>query len=188
MLEGEEKLIERAKKGDNYAFVQLYNHYVAPIYRFVFIKINHKAITEDLTQEVFLSAFENLKNYSFQGCPLSSWLYQIARNKVIDYYRTKRNNLSIEGISEDVLKVIDAKERDLNLDFDLRRVREATLKLSETEQDVIIMRFIEDLSYSEIASAINKSEGAVRLIQHRAIKNLKKVLEDKKKDERRKIN
>lgn len=178
MLEGEEKLIKKAREGDNYAFVQLYNHYVAPIYRFVFMRVSHKAIAEDLTQEVFLSAFENLKNYSFQGCPLSSWLYQIARNKVIDHYRTKKSNLDIEKVSEDVFKAIETGESDLNRDFDLKRVREAMLKLSETEQDIIIMRFIEDLSHSEIASAISKSEGAVRLIQHRAIKNLKKILEN----------
>lgn len=180
MLEREEELIKKAKKGDNQAFGKLYDYYVAPIYRFVFIKVGHKAIAEDLTQEVFLSAFENLNNYSIQGCPLSSWLYQIARNKVIDHYRTKRNNLSIEEVGEDVFKVGAVIEKDLNFDFDLKQVREAMLKLSEIEQDVLIMRFIEDLSHHEIASAIDKSEGAVRLIQHRAIKNLKRILEDKK--------
>lgn len=178
MLEGEENLIKRAKTGNKESFGRLYDHYLAPIYRFVVIKVSSKAIAEDLTHEVFLSAFENLDGYSSRGFPFSSWLYQIARNKVIDHYRTQKNNLSIDLVSEEVFKVTDIIEADLNKSLDLEKIKGAMELLSDVEQDVLIMRFIEDIPHKDIAASLNKSEGAIRLIQHRAVNNLKKILEN----------
>jgi RNA polymerase sigma-70 factor (ECF subfamily) len=137
-------------------------------------------VAEDLAHEVFLSAFENISGYASRGFPFSSWLYQIARNKVIDYYRTRKNNLSFEMVSEEVFKINDLVEKDLNQTLALEKVWKAVETLSDVEQDVLIMRFVDDLSHKEIAGAIGKSEGAIRLIQHRAINNLKQVLEDER--------
>lgn len=176
MLEGEQNLIGEAKKGDGGAFGKLYDHYIEPIYRFVLIKTGSKHEAEDLTHEVFLSAWQNLKNYRFQGHPFSSWLYQIARNKVIDYYRTRKAHTSFDGLDEEVLKIVGVVENNLEATLAMDSVKKAIAQLGQEQQDVIIMKFIEDLSNEEIATALNKSEGAVRLLQHRAINNLKEIL------------
>lgn len=176
MLEGEKDLIKRAKNGEEEPFGRLYDHYLAQIYRFILVKVNNKAEAEDLTHEVFLSAWQNLKSYKFQGFPFSSWLYQISRNKVIDHYRTKKPQTSFEDLEEGVLKVVGVVENRLDIAFDLERVKSAIQQLTPEQQDVIMLKFVEDLSNEEIAGALQKSEGAIRLLQHRAITNLKGLL------------
>ncbi len=176
MLDGELNLIREAQKGKKEAFGPLYDHYVAPIYRFVYVKVTDKEEAEDLTHEVFLSAWQNLKGYKHQGFPFSSWLYQIARNKVIDHYRTKKTHTSFENVDEDLLSIVGVVENDLEKVLALDKVKEAIAQLNQEQQDVIIMKFIEDLSNEEIANTMSKTEGAVRLLQHRAINNLKEIL------------
>lgn len=176
MLDSEKNLIERAKKGEMEPFGHLYDHYVAPIYRFVLVKVNNKAEAEDLTHDVFLSAWQNIKSYKHKGFPFSSWLYQIARNKVIDHYRTRKAHTSFENLDENLLKVVGVAENRLETILEVEKVKQAIAQLSPEQQDVIIMKFVEDLSNEEIAGALKKSEGAVRLLQHRAINNLKEIL------------
>ncbi len=176
MIDGELSLIKQAQKGDKEAYGQLYDHYIAPIYRFVLVKVTDKDEAQDLTHEVFLSAWQNLKNYKHQGFPFSSWLYQIARNKVIDHYRTKKIHSDVYELDEDLVKVVGAVESNLDIGLAMDHVKTALSRLSEEQQDVIVMKFIEDLSNEEIANIMGKSEGAVRLLQHRAVNNLKEIL------------
>jgi len=176
MIDGELSLIKQAQKGGKEAYGQLYDHYVAPIYRFVLVKVTDKEEAQDLTHEVFLSAWQNLKNYKHQGFPFSSWLYQIARNKVIDHYRTKKDHSDIYEIDESFVKVAAAVDTNLDIRLVMEQVKTALHQLSDEQQDVIMMKFIEDLSNEEIAKAMNKSEGAIRLLQHRAVNNLKDIL------------
>lgn len=178
MLEDEKNLIKQAKKGEESAFGRLYDHYIGPIYRFVLVKVGSKAEAEDLTHDVFLSAWQNLKGYKHQGHPFSSWLYQIARNRVIDHYRTRKANVSIEDTDEELFKVVGVVENRLETTLTMEKIRSAMVKLSPDQQDVIMMRFVEDLSNEEIAEALGKSEGAIRLLQFRAIQNLKDTLKE----------
>ncbi len=179
MLEDEEKIIKAAQLGETEAFNKLYSHYISPIFRFVYMKVSHQEEAEDLTHEVFLTAWQNIPNYQFKGFPLSSWLYQIARNRVIDHYRLKKNTISLEQADPDaeLIKINSSAETDLDTSLSLVKIRAAMKKLTGDQQDVILMRFMEELSHKEIAAAINKSEGAVRLIQHRAINELKKLMD-----------
>ncbi|MEK7641125.1 MAG: sigma-70 family RNA polymerase sigma factor [Patescibacteria group bacterium] len=186
MLEGEHKLIEQAKDGQQESFGKLYDHYITPIYRFVMVKVNHRDDAEDLTHEVFLSAWQNLKNYKFQGFPFSSWLYQIARNKVIDHYRTKKMHSSIDDVDENIFEIVGALEKGLDTSIALETVKEAIASLSPDQQDVLVMKFVEDLNNGEIATALKKSDGAVRLLQHRAINNLKAKLISSENNESKK--
>ena len=184
MLDNELNIINQAQRGNPEYFGLLYDHYLPPIYRFIFLKVSNKAEAQDLVHDVFLSAWKNIDDFDHQGFPFSSWLYQIARHKVIDHYRTRKINLAIENVSENNLQVLPSVAGELDKNADLFRVREAIKKLNDDQQNVLIMRFVEDLSYQEIARAIGKSEGAVRLIQHRAIQSLKKIVrnEDKQHD------
>jgi len=174
MLDGDKKLIERAIKGEASAFGFLYDKYQPQIYRFIYLKVSHREEAEDLTHQVFLKSWENIGGYSFQGFPFSSWLYSIARHQVIDYYRTKKINIDLEGIAE--LKSENLEVSALDGALEMEMVKKAINQLNPSQQDVIILRFVEDFSPKEAASILNKSETAVKLLQHRAIKNLKKIL------------
>lgn len=179
MLKDEYKVIRRAQKGNPESFGDLYDHYSPQIYRFIFLKVSDKHEAEDLSHEVFLSAWQNIDNYDYRGLPFSSWLYRIARNRVIDHYRARKETVSIDDVSESAFQVIEAIEHDLDQQIDLTKIKAALQQLSEEQQNIIILRFIEDLTPSEIAAIINKSEGAIRLAQHRAIKKLKIILNNK---------
>jgi len=177
MLELEANLIKQAKKGDSDAFGQLYDHYLPKIYRYILLKVSHREEAEDLTHEVFVSAWENIDSYKSQGFPFSTWLYHIAKNKVIDFYRTHKTHLALDAVDESWFKVAGAIEHQTDVAISFAKIKSAMSKLSDDAQDVLIMRFVDDLSHKEIAQALQKSEGAVRLIQHRALQQLKELLE-----------
>ncbi len=182
MLENEHDLIRKAKDGDRAAFEALYEHYVEAIYRFVVLKVSSQRDAEDLTHEVFLASWKNLGSYRYKGVPFSSWLYRIARNKVIDHYRTRRDHADIEQVNPNIFVSSDSPERDADILLDVERVKQSLDRLSSDQKDVTIMRFVEELSHREIAKALGKSEGAVRLIQHRALKNLREFLKESDND------
>ncbi len=175
MLENEKKYIEEAKTGNRESFGVIYNHYIDQIYRFVLFKVSGKQIAEDLVHETFLSAWQNIKNYKQKEFPISSWLYQIARNKVIDYYRTSKKNISIDTEDFDESSLGFEEQRNLDGPMSLEKIKSLISYLKPEYQDVIIMRYIEDLDHKEISAAMNKSEGAVRLLQHRAVNHLKEL-------------
>ena len=177
MIDGEKNIIERAIGGEASAFGRLYDEYQPKIYRFIYLKVGHREEAEDLCHQTFISAWENIGNYRFQGYLFSTWLYSIARNKVIDYYRAKKITVNLEIETIQILEIGVSNEQLIDARFEMEKAKNAILKLNPLEQDVIIMRFIEDLNPKEIAKSLNKSEVAIRQIQHRAIKNLKKILE-----------
>lgn len=179
MLDGELKLIMEAIGGEASAFGLLYDHYQPQIYRFIMLKIGRREEAEDLTHQVFLNAWQNIKGYKHKGFPFSSWLYRIARNQVIDFYRTKKETIDIENVEEPDSGEMSLGET-LDLNIAIGKVRDAILNLNHEQQDVIIMRFVNDLTPKEIALALDKPESTVRVLQHRAIKNLQEILEVKK--------
>jgi RNA polymerase sigma-70 factor (ECF subfamily) len=176
MLDGENKLIARAKNKDKKAFGILYDYYQPKIYRFIFIKTGSKEDSEDLTHQVFLSAWQKIEEYEERGFPFSGWLYQIARNAVIDFYRSKRHNVQLEEV-ENILPDNSYIEEDIDLKIKLEKLMNAIKQLKTDYQDVVIMRFVDDLSVREVANILNKSEGSIKLMQHRAIKKLKEIFE-----------
>jgi RNA polymerase sigma-70 factor (ECF subfamily) len=178
MIDGEKDIIEKAIKGEASAFGLLYDEYQPQIYRFIYLKVGHREEAEDLTHQVFLKTWGSIDKYDFQGFPFSAWLYSVARNQVIDYYRTKKVNITLETVTE--LKIESPSFSGVMDDnADIEKVKKAIYQLNPQQQDVIILRFIEDLSLQEVASILNKTEMAVKLLQHRAVKNLKKILDVK---------
>src|SRR3989344_4062244 len=101
MLDGEHIVIKRAIKGEASAFGLLYDHYEPMIYRFILIKVSHREEAEDLTHQVFLHAWRSIPSYQDLGFPFSSWLYRMARNQVIDFYRARKEQQSFEELSEE---------------------------------------------------------------------------------------
>ena len=176
MVDGEEKLIKDAIRGSSSAFGVLYDHYQPMIYRFVLVKVGSRGDAEDITHQTFMSAWQNVRTYKHRGHPFSSWLYQIARNQVIDHYRAKKGDVSIDAVDPEYFVAQVSVSTDLAGKLEMEKVRRAIATLKPDYQDVIIMRFVEDISLKETAAAMGKTEGAVKLIQHRAIKELQKLL------------
>ncbi len=184
MLEDERQLIKLAKEGGSEAFGQLYDYYLPKIYRFVLIRTaGQREGAEDLSHQVFLKAWKNIKNYNDRGHPFSSWLYQIARNSIIDYYRQNPTTiLSFEELTINDPEGAFEEEEKISLAINIKNVVKAVQELKQIEQDIIIMRFVEDMPIAEVALNVKKSQGAVKLIQHRALKQLKKILDENGKN------
>jgi RNA polymerase sigma-70 factor (ECF subfamily) len=163
------KVISLAKKGDKKAFGEIYDHFVKSIFRFMYFKTGKKEIAEDLTQNLFLKAFEAISSFEGKG-NIGAWLFSIARNLVADHYRYQKETLRIEYVAE-VETTDNNRESEKNqalIDFI------STLsRLDEEEQEVIILHSVEGYSFEEIAKITNKSAGALRTLKHRAIKKLK---------------
>ncbi len=176
MLDGEEKIVSDAIRGEASAFGLLYDYYQSRIYRFVILKVGQREEAEDLTHQVFLSAWQNIKNYKHQGFPFSSWLYRIARNQVIDYYRTSKEKVAIEQVDPNYFAVPANMNFQIDNNLALEKVVQGIGQLKPEYQDIIILRFVEELSLKETAELLQKTEGAIKLIQHRAIKKLKELL------------
>ncbi|MCP6720064.1 MAG: sigma-70 family RNA polymerase sigma factor [Patescibacteria group bacterium] len=177
-MKEEQELVKKAQKGEPEAFGVLYDKHLTPIYRFIFLKVGNKADAEDLCHQVFLSAWKNIGRYRFQGFPFSSWLYKIASNTVIDHWRTKKNNTSIELVAESLLSESPKLDHLLDQKLEVQLIKTSLIKLESEQQNVIIMRFVDELTNKEIAQILGKSEGAIRVIQHRAIKRLRKHISD----------
>jgi RNA polymerase sigma-70 factor (ECF subfamily) len=178
MIDGEEKLIKDAIGGMSSAFGFLYDHYQPMIYRFVLVKVGRREEAEDITHQVFLSAWQNVGNYKHRGHPFSSWLYQIARNQVIDYYRAKKGDVSLDKVDPESFATGSVASLDLTMKLEMEKVGSAIARLKPEYQDVIALRFIEDISLKETAAILKKTEGSIKLMQHRAIKELRKILGD----------
>lgn len=176
MTEDEQNLIARAKGGESEAFGSLYDFYMPRVYRFVLLKVSRREEAEDLTHQTFLKAWERIDQYNFQGYSFGSWLYRIARNTVIDYYRGSTPHVSVENIPEELLATSDSTENDTETRMEWEGLLESIAKMKDIEQDVLIMRFVEEMTHKEVAEVIGKSEGAVKVIQHRALKNLKNIV------------
>ena len=175
MRERADALIQNAKGGDSASFGTLYDLYMPRIYRFVFLRTRQKEDAEDLTHQVFMNAWQNLHRYESRGFPFGSWLYRIATNAVIDHYRTARAHAPLEAIPEEILSRPSGMGEAVDTAIDLHRVRVMLTNLESDQQNVLLMKFVDDMTNREIAEALGKTEGAVRVIQHRAIKKLKEL-------------
>ena len=173
-----QEILLKAQAGKEEALTQLYNHYFERIYRFIYYRVGHKEVAEDLTEDVFIKSFQSLKTLQQTGA-FEGWLYQIARNKVIDYYRSKKNLVPLEEIENtleyetNIIDVIDLEQQQKTF---IKVLKE----LTPEQQQVIKLKFLENLDNATIAQLMNKNEGAIRVIQHRAITKLKELIDQSK--------
>ncbi len=177
-LTDEAELVRRAVRRDPAAFGALYEFHLDRIYRYVFYRVGSASEAEDLTEQVFLKAWEAIDRYEPRGTPFAAWLYRLAHNLVIDHYRGKRPTTPLDEVSEseevgiDVVEAVEAR-------LDAEEVRAALARLNPDYQQMIVLRFVEGLSHAEVAQIIGKSEGAARVIQHRALQALARALDDR---------
>jgi len=172
-----EKLVKKSQKGDAEAFAQLYEHFVNPIYRYIFFKVKKEDV-EDLTETLFLKAWENIKKYrKKKNTTFKSWIFRIAHNLVVDHYRLTREHSSLDPRLKETRREANPIER-ADLTLNNENLKEAIGKLKKSYQQVIILKFINEFSNEEISKTLKKSEGSVRILQFRALKALRHTMED----------
>lgn len=159
-------------------FSQIYDNYIDKIYRFIFFKVSSQEIAEDLCSETFLRCWEKFKDNHKDIENPPAFLYQIARNLVTDHYREKAKT---QFVSADSLPIVDPRN-DLTekalLNSDLETIKANLANLKDEYQEVIIWHYIDDLPIPEIAKMFDKSEGAVRVMLHRALNALRNRVSD----------
>lgn len=176
-----EQLIARAKQGDKEARANLYEEYATPLYRFVYIRINDKEEADDIVQDAFIRAFAALDRYNDQGKGMLPYLFTIARNLIINRAKKKR----ADTIDTDFLNAHDSGDR-TDREALLGDVRDDILRameaLSDTERDVVALKFYGERSYAEIAEELGKREDAIRQHVARALRKMRAVLSKEQND------
>jgi RNA polymerase sigma-70 factor (ECF subfamily) len=171
----ERTLVQRATGRDREAFGALYDRHVVRVYRHLYYLVGNAAEAEDLAAQTFLQAWQAVPRYQIRGAPFISWLLRIAHNLGVSHLRSRRDGLELPATLVDHGSHGNP-ELSVERQADVDRVREAILQLREEQRQVIILRFVEDLEYPEVAQIVGKSVAAVRVIQHRALNALRKQI------------
>jgi RNA polymerase sigma-70 factor (ECF subfamily) len=169
------ELIAQAKAGQIEAFGELYQRYLEPIYRYVRIRVAEDSIAEDLTELVFLRAFEALDRYKERGKPFSAFLYQVARNLLVDHYRQQKKEVPLEAADHMVATESTADEHVIRGER-IEMLQRALADLRADYQEVIRLRVILALPTATVAEWMGRSEGAVRVLLHRALSAMRERL------------
>lgn len=170
-----ETYLSQAQNGDTDAIAKIYDLYVEPIYRYILFKVG-KEEALDLTENVFLKVWENLKSYKTGNMYFSSWIFKIAHNLVVDHYRLTQDSaapLDID-IADDKAHSNPVLLAEKGLSSEV--LSKAISKLKKNYQQVIILKYINDLENREIARIMKRGEGSLRILKFRALKALKQVL------------
>lgn len=167
-------LIKQCQEGDLAAFSGIYDLYLERIYRFIYYRVSHKETAEDLSSQTFLKALKAIESADFSSKNFSAWIYKIAYNLIIDYYRADKKEMNLDKIldlssSDDLLSQAD---KELKLDL----IKKAMEFLSPKQKDVLIMRVWDELSYKEISLISGESEDNCKVIFSRSINKLKENL------------
>lgn len=178
-IESDDELIARAYYGDREAFGNLYERYLKPIYRYIYFRVGNVHEAEDLTDTVFIKAWESLPGVRLENLKFQAWLYRIAHNLVIDRYRTLHPDSSIENLNQvHVEKDGHNPEAAFDNSEQTRVLAQKIAKLDPTLQEVLICRFILGYSHSETAEIMERSIVYIRVLQHRALQKLKELLDE----------
>ncbi len=180
ILEQEKEILKRIKKGDNEAFGEFYDFYAPKIYRFVRLKVDSQETAQDLTSEAFLKIWQYLYEQKKIRERFQALLYKITRNLIIDFYRAKSvREILIEDDLEEFSN-IESEEVSDELVFhkeEIKQIKNALAQVHPNYQDVIVWHYLEELSISEIAEILDKNEGTIRVLLHRAVRALRDVIE-----------
>ena len=172
------ELIACAAKGDRMAFGALYERYVLRVFRHVYYLTGDSYIAEDLTAQTFLNALEAIPKYEVRGVPFLAWLLRIAYNLTVNHKKVRQNGAGQLPETVEIQGIQYSPEASCEAKVDSERVWEGVVKLRGDQRQVIVMRFIDGLSYADIATVLDKRVGAVRVIQFRALTALRRLLED----------
>ena len=175
--QSEDHLVQQAIKRDETAFTALYRGCVERVYRHIYYKVSDSADAQDITQEVFIKAWNSIETYQSKGTPFIAWIITIANNLIVDHYRKQKRTIPTEELHEvEPVDELSDPAKETEIKFENAFIKKTVLKLKGDKQKVILMHFIDGMTYEEIAKVLNKSEGSIRVIQYRALGELRKLL------------
>ncbi len=170
-------LVELARKGDSEAFGLLYDHYQGAVYRFLFYRTRSQTLAEDLASETFFRALRSMTNFRWQGKDFGAWLMTIARNLATDHFKAGRTRL--EMTTEDMGQHDERTEGPESLvlaSLTNEMLLQALTELPDEQRDCLVMRFLQGMSIAETAAVLGRSDGAVKQLQLRGVRNLAKLM------------
>jgi len=171
-----QELVEEAKAFSHDAWTRIFDEQYTRILRYCFLRTGDRTAAEDLTSDVFLEALRGIHRYRYRGVPLAAWLYRIAHNLTVDHLkrRATRPSVSLDaGDGARLIPQVDDRADEAVLRHD---VHDALRQLTKEQQQVLVLRFYQRLSHEEIAEVMQRRAGAVRALQHRALKALGRLL------------
>ena len=171
-------LVELARKGDADAFGLLYDHYQASVYRFLYYRTRSATLAEDLTSETFFRALRSMNNFRWQGKDFGAWLMTIARNLATDHFKAGRTRLEMttEDMGQHDDSTHEGPESLVLASLTNEILLEALTQLPVEQRDCLVMRFLQGMSIAETAKALARSDGAVKQLQLRGVRNLAKLM------------
>jgi RNA polymerase sigma-70 factor (ECF subfamily) len=183
VLEGDQavvwQLVQRAQQGDGEAFGELYDRYVTTVYRYVLHRVGDRPLAEDVTSETFVRALRRIDSLTFQGRDVGAWLVTIARNIVLDHVKSSRYRLEVTTADLlDADRVTEGPEEAVVTHLTNTQLLACVKQLGSEQQECIVLRFLHGLSVAETAAVMGKRDGAVKALQHRAVRRLAALLPD----------
>jgi len=174
----EQGLLDRASRADPEAIGALYDRYVGRIYNYIYHRVGQADLAEDLTAQVFARMLEAIREGRAWRTSFSGWIYRIAHNLVIDHYR-RRSRATFVELEEASPLVADGADpvRKVEARLEGEHLRAALGKLTEEQAEVIALRFLDEFSIAEVAAMMNKTEGAIKALQYRAVLALRRVMQ-----------
>ncbi len=170
-------LVELARGGDSEAFGLLYDHYQSSVYRFLFYRTRSSQLAEDLTSETFFRALRSMSNFRWQGKDFGAWLMTIARNLATDHFKAGRTRLELTtedmGVHDDAT---EGPEASVLAGLTNNILLGALKALPDEQRDCLVMRFLQGMSIAETAAVLGRSDGAIKQLQLRGVRNLAKLM------------
>lgn len=172
----EDRLLAQAKQGSREAFMRIYDTYFPPIYNFIRLRVDDTFLAEDLASDVFIKLVETLRGRNAPNHSLRGWLFKVARNRIHDHYRSNRN-ITSEALEEWTPAPLDEEpEEQFIRNVQVEQARSALLKLSDDQQEVLILRFGQGLGLQETADIMDRNVSAIKSLQFRAVNALRQIL------------
>jgi RNA polymerase sigma-70 factor (ECF subfamily) len=180
------ELVTAAQKGDSAAFGLLYDRYVDVVYRYVLFRMGDRDLAEDVTSETFLRALRRITSVSYQGRDVGAWFVTIARNLILDHMKSSRFRLEVvtDEVTEPGAAPISGIGAQAQAGPEQEAISRATrtellrcvAKLGDDQRECVVLRFMQGLSVAETAAIMNRNEGAIKALQHRAVRRLAQLL------------
>jgi RNA polymerase sigma-70 factor (ECF subfamily) len=169
------ELIRRAQEGETLVVSEIYDRYQRSIFRYLFYRVGDQQTAEDLTSEVFLRMIEKISSYRDQSTSFQAWLFQIARNLSIDYYRKMKVH-DESSLTEDFPATGEQPAEIIDRDLTSEKLYQALAELPDSQRDVIVMRFVVGMPVWEVADTLHKTENSIKGLQRRALQSLRDLL------------
>lgn len=176
--ESENEYLQLAKAYDLTAIAAIYDHFEAKIYSYIYHRVGNQSVAQDLTSQVFLRVLESIQIDRAWETSFTGWLYRIAHNLVIDHYRRRgrTTQVSLDDMSE-LRSKSESPEHAAERALAAERLRAAINLLTEEQAQVVTLRFLEGMSILEVAGIMDKTEGAIKALQYRAVSSLRRIME-----------